>query len=132
MRSGVVIFPGSNCDRDMIVAIRKITVKTPIKIWHKESDIPNLDLIVIPGGFSFGDYLRCGALAARSPVIKSIEIIISRGGRVLGVCNGVQILIGAKILAGCLIRKKKLRSTWRETTVAVRSWMKDAFLSGFG
>ena len=74
MRSGVVIFPGSNCDRDMIVALRQITGKTPIKIWHKEYDIPNLDLIVIPGGFTFGDYLRCGALAARSPVITSIKI----------------------------------------------------------
>ena len=69
MRSGVEIFPGSNFDRDMIVALRKITGKNPIKIWHKENDIPNLDLIVIPGGFTFGDYLRCGALAARSPVI---------------------------------------------------------------
>ena len=86
MRSGVVIFPGSNCDRDMIVAIRKITGKTPIKIWYKEYDIPNLDLIVIPGGFTFGDYLRCGALAARSPVITSIKNHISRGGTVLGVC----------------------------------------------
>ena len=78
MRSGVVIFPGSNCDRDMIVAIRKITGKTPIKIWHKENDFPNLDLIVVPGGFTFGDYLRCGALAARSPVISSIKNHISR------------------------------------------------------
>ena len=131
MRSGVVIFPGSNCDRDMIVAIKKITGKTPIKIWHKEYDIPNLDLIVVPGGFTFGDYLRCGALAARSPVITSIKNHISRGGTVLGVCNGFQILIEAKILPGSLIRNKKLLFTCRETTLEIQSCMKNPFLSGF-
>ena len=130
MRSGVVIFPGSNCDRDMIVALRKITGKTPIKIWHKEYDIPNLDLIVIPGGFTFGDYLRCGALAARSPVITSIKNHISRGGTVLGVCNGFQILIEAKILPGSLIRNKKLLFTCRETTLEVQSCIENPFLSG--
>ena len=130
MRSGVVIFTGSNCDRDMIVAIRKITGKTPIKIWHKEYDIPNLDLIVIPGGFTFGDYLRCGALAARSPVITSIKNHISRGGTVLGVCNGFQILIEAKILPGSLIRNKKLLFTCRETTLEVQSCLENPFLSG--
>ncbi len=130
MRSGVVIFPGSNCDRDMIVALRQIIGKTPIKIWHKENDIPNLDLIVIPGGFAFGDYLRCGALAARSPVISSIKNHISRGGTVLGVCNGFQILIEAKILPGSLIRNKKLLFTCRETTLEVQSCMKNPFLSG--
>ena len=131
MRSGVVIFPGSNCDRDMIVALRQITGKTPIKIWHKENDIPNLDLIVIPGGFTFGDYLRCGALAARSPVISSIKNHISRGGTVLGVCNGFQILIEAKILPGSLMRNKKILFTCRETTLEVQSCMKNPFLSGF-
>ena len=130
MRSGVVIFPGSNCDRDMIVALRKITRKNPIKIWHKENDFPNLDLIVVPGGFTFGDYLRCGALAARSPVITSIKNHISRGGTVLGVCNGFQILIEAKILPGSLIRNKKLLFTCRETSLEVQSCMKNPFLSG--
>ena len=130
MRSGVVIFPGSNCDRDMIVALRQVTGKTPIKIWHKEYDIPNLDLIVIPGGFTFGDYLRCGALAARSPVITSIKNHISRGGTVLGVCNGFQILIEAKILPGSLIRNKKLLFTCRETTLEVQSCIENPFLSG--
>ena len=131
MRSGVVIFPGSNCDRDMIVALRQVTGKTPIKIWHKENDFPNLDLIVVPGGFTFGDYLRCGALAARSPVISSIKNHISRGGTVLGVCNGFQILIEAKILPGPLIRNKKLLFTCRETTLEVQNCMKNPFLSGF-
>ena len=130
MRSGVVIFPGSNCDRDMIVALRQITGKTPIEIWHEENDIPNLDLIVIPGGFTFGDYLRCGALAARSPVITSIKNHISRGGTVLGICNGFQILIEAKILPGSLIRNKKLLFTCRETTLEVQSCIENPFLSG--
>ena len=115
----------------MIVALRKITGKAPIKIWHKENDIPNLDLIVIPGGFAFGDYLRCGALAARSPVISSVKNHISRGGTVLGVCNGFQILIEANILPGSLIRNKKLLFTCRETTLEIQSCMKNPFLSGF-
>ncbi len=114
----------------MIVAISKITGKTPIKIWHKEYDLPNLDLIVIPGGFTFGDYLRCGALAARSPVITSIKNHISRGGTVLGVCNGFQILIEANILPGSLIRNKKLLFTCRETTLEVQSCIENPFLSG--
>ena len=74
MNSSVITFPGSNCDRDIIVALKQIGCKTPIKMWHKDTEFPNLDLIVIPGGFSFGDYLRCGALAARSPIIKNIKI----------------------------------------------------------
>ncbi len=115
----------------MIVALRKITGKAPIKIWHKENDIPNLDLIVIPGGFSFGDYLRCGALAARSPVISAIKNHISRGGTVLGVCNGFQILIEAKILPGSLMRNKKLLFTCKETKLEVQSCIKNPFLSSF-
>ena len=120
MRSGVVIFPGSNCDRDMIVALRQITGKTPIKIWHKENDIPNLDLIVIPGGFTFGDYLRCGALAARSPVISSIKNHISRGGTVLGVCNGFQILTETGLLPGILQQNKYLNFICKNVFVKVK------------
>ena len=77
MRTAVTIFPGSNCDRDMIIGLKKITGKTPIKLWHKETEAPNLDLIVIPGGFSFGDYLRCGAIAARSPIMNAVKIILA-------------------------------------------------------
>ena len=84
MRAAVAIFPGSNCDRDMTVALKKITGKSPLKLWHKDTEAPNLDLIVIPGGFSFGDYLRCGALAARSPIIRNIKNHVSRGGALLG------------------------------------------------
>ncbi|MDA9973442.1 phosphoribosylformylglycinamidine synthase subunit PurQ, partial [Alphaproteobacteria bacterium] len=121
MRAAVAIFPGSNCDRDMIVAIKKITGKSPLRLWHKDTEAPNLDLIVIPGGFSFGDYLRCGALAARSPIIKNIKNHISRGGALLGVCNGFQILIEANILPGSLVRNKKLLFTCRDTTLEVQN-----------
>ena len=131
MRVAVAIFPGSNCDRDMIVAIKKITGKLPLKLWHKDTDAPNLDLIVIPGGFSFGDYLRCGALAARSPVIKNIKNHISRGGALLGVCNGFQILIEAKILPGSLVRNKKLLFTCRQTTLEIQNSLQSPFLSSF-
>ena len=131
MRAAVAIFPGSNCDRDMIVAIKKITGKLPLKLWHKDTEAPNLDLIVIPGGFSFGDYLRCGALAARSPIIKNIKNHISRGGALLGVCNGFQILIEANILPGSLVRNKKLLFTCRETTLEVQNSIQSPFLSSF-
>ena len=130
MRSGVTIFPGSNCDRDIIVALKEISGKTPIKMWHKDTEFPNLDLIVIPGGFSFGDYLRCGALAARSPIIKNIKNHISRGGAVLGICNGFQILIEAGILPGSLIRNEKLLFTCRKTILEIQDSMISPFLSG--
>ncbi|MDC3088944.1 phosphoribosylformylglycinamidine synthase subunit PurQ [Alphaproteobacteria bacterium] len=130
MRSGVTIFPGSNCDRDIIVALKNITGKAPIKMWHKDTEFPNLDLIVIPGGFSFGDYLRCGALAARSPVINNIKNHISRGGAVLGICNGFQILIEAGILPGSLIRNKKLLFTCRDTMLEIQDTIISPFLSG--
>jgi phosphoribosylformylglycinamidine synthase len=131
MRAAVAIFPGSNCDRDMAVAIKKIAGKSPLKLWHKDTEVPNLDLIVIPGGFSFGDYLRCGALAARSPIIKNIKNHVSRGGALLGVCNGFQILIEANILPGSLVRNKKLLFTCRETTLEVQDSIQSPFLSSF-
>ena len=131
MRTGVTIFPGSNCDRDIIDALYKITGKKPLKLWHKDNEVPNLDLIVIPGGFSFGDYLRCGALAARSPIIKNIKNHISRGGAVLGICNGFQILIESQLLPGSLIRNKNLLFTCVDTTLEVQDTIPSPFLSGF-
>jgi len=131
MRSGVAIFPGSNCDRDIIVALKKVTKKIPLKLWHKDKEFPNLDLIVIPGGFSFGDYLRCGALAARSPIIENIKNHVSRGGALLGICNGFQILIEAGILPGSLIRNKNLLFTCRETTLEIQKTIKSPFTEGF-
>ena len=131
MRSGVAIFPGSNCDRDIIVGLKKITSKIPLKLWHKDTEFPNLDLIVLPGGFSFGDYLRCGALAARSPIIRNIKDHVSRGGALLGICNGFQILIETGILPGSLIRNKKLLFTCRETILEIQKTIENPFTKGF-
>ena len=131
MRSGVAIFPGSNCDRDIIVGLKKITSKVPLKLWHKDTEVPNLDLIVLPGGFSFGDYLRCGALAARSPIIRNIKDHVSRGGALLGICNGFQILIETGILPGSLIRNKKLLFTCRETILEIQKTIENPFTKGF-
>ena len=102
MRAAVIIFPGSNCDRDMLSALR-LAGHVTIKIWHKETELPkNIDLIAIPGGFSFGDYLRCGAIAAKSPIFNEVIRHINRGGYALGICNGFQILTEAGILPGIL------------------------------
>lgn len=102
MRAAVIIFPGSNCDRDMLSALRLAGHET-IKIWHKETELPkNIDLIAIPGGFSFGDYLRCGAIAAKSPIFNEVIRHINRVGYALGICNGFQILTEAGILPGIL------------------------------
>ena len=102
MRAAVIIFPGSNCDRDLLSALHLAGHKT-FSIWHKETELPkNIDLIAIPGGFSFGDYLRCGAIAAKSPIFKEVKRHIDRGGYALGICNGFQILTEAGILPGIL------------------------------
>ena len=109
MRAAVIIFPGSNCDRDLVVAMHKNGIQVST-IWHKEQDIPtNLDLIAIPGGFSFGDYLRCGAIAAQSPICRAVLQHANRGGYVLGICNGFQILIEMGLIPGALIRNSSLR-----------------------
>ena len=104
MRSAILIFPGSNCDRDMMVAVERITGRRPALVWHKESQLDPVDIVIIPGGFSFGDYLRCGALAARAPAMEAVIDHASRGGAVLGVCNGFQILLETGMLPGILVR----------------------------
>jgi len=102
MDAAVIVFPGSNCDRDMLSALRLAGHKTTL-VWHKETELPrNIDLVTIPGGFSFGDYLRCGAIAAQSPIFTEIKKHINRGGYALGICNGFQILTEAGILPGIL------------------------------
>ena len=106
MRAAVIIFPGSNCDRDLLSALRLAGHETT-PIWHKETELPkNIDLVAIPGGFSFGDYLRCGAIAAKSPIFKEVIRHINRGGYALGICNGFQILTEAGILPGILQQNK--------------------------
>ncbi|MGE0223822.1 MAG: phosphoribosylformylglycinamidine synthase subunit PurQ [Acetobacteraceae bacterium] len=109
MKAGVIVFPGINRERDMVLALEQSCGARPRMIWHKETDLSGLDLVVIPGGFSFGDYLRCGAMAARSPVMSAVHEHIERGGYVLGVCNGFQILTEAGILPGALLRNASLR-----------------------
>ncbi|MDE1466243.1 phosphoribosylformylglycinamidine synthase subunit PurQ [Aurantiacibacter sp. D1-12] len=105
MKTAVVTFPGSNCDRDMQVALRDVTGRDPHKVWHGDADLPDgLDFIALPGGFSYGDYLRSGAMAANSPIMRSVIAAAERGVPVLGVCNGFQVLTEARLLPGALMR----------------------------
>ena len=108
MKSSVIVFPGSNCDRDIAVALEKLQFKNKM-IWHKDSDLPKSDLIVIPGGFSYGDYLRSGAIAAKSKILNEVIKAANNGCLVLGVCNGFQILIETGLIKGALLRNKNLK-----------------------
>lgn len=104
-RSAVVTFPGSNCDRDMAVALERVSGTTPVRVWHGDAELPaDLDFIALPGGFSYGDYLRSGAMAANSPIMREIIRAADRGVPVLGVCNGFQVLTEARLLPGALMR----------------------------
>jgi phosphoribosylformylglycinamidine synthase I len=109
MKAGIVIFPGINRERDMAIALEASFGARPSMLWHKDTDLSGVDLVVIPGGFSFGDYLRCGAMAAQSPIMRAVQDHAARGGYVLGVCNGFQILTEAGILPGALLRNASLR-----------------------
>ncbi len=131
MRAAVIQFPGSNCDRDMAVAIRDITGADTSLVWHRESELPSgLDLIAIPGGFSYGDYLRSGAMAARSPVMQAVIAAAGRGVPVLGVCNGFQILTEAGLLPGALMRNAGIRFVCRTVGLTVEN-SQSMFTSGY-
>ena len=119
MKAAVILFPGLNRDRDMIAALNKIGGVRPSVVWHQDADIPDADLIVIPGGFSYGDYLRCGAIAARMPVMQAIREKAEKGVKVLGVCNGFQILVEAGMLPGALMRNASLKFVCREVKLEV-------------
>jgi phosphoribosylformylglycinamidine synthase len=119
MRSAVVVFPGSNRDRDMVAALTEVTGRAPAVVWHQDATLPDVDLVVLPGGFSYGDYLRCGAIAARSPVMRDVAAKAAAGIRVLGVCNGFQILTEAGLLPGVLMRNASLRFVCRTVKLAV-------------
>ena len=121
MKAAIVVFPGLNRDRDMIAALTKIGGTPPAVVWHKDAEIPQVDLIVIPGGFSYGDYLRAGAIAARSPIMQTIRERANAGVRVLGVCNGFQILTEAQLLPGVLMRNASLRFVCREVKLRVEN-----------
>lgn len=121
MKSAVIVFPGSNRDHDMLVALEQVTGVKPLSVWHAETSLPPLDLIVLPGGFSYGDYLRSGAIAARSPVMRAVAERAAAGVAVLGVCNGFQILCEAGLLPGVLMRNASLRFVCREVHLRVET-----------
>ena len=126
MKSSVIIFPGSNCDRDMDVALKKFGFKNQM-IWHNDVDLPKNDLVVLPGGFSYGDYLRCGSIAAKSKIIHSVINYINSGGLVLGICNGFQILIETGLLPGALLRNKYLEFICKNVFVKVKNQKNNYF-----
>ena len=119
MKSSVIIFPGSNCDRDMDVALNKFGFKNTM-IWHNDQSIPKSDLIVLPGGFSYGDYLRCGSIASKSKIIKSVIDFANSGGLVLGICNGFQILTETGLLTGILQQNKYLNFICKNVFVKIK------------
>ena len=119
MKSAVVVFPGINRERDMMLAIEKVTGSRPVSVWHTETELPKVDLVVVPGGFSYGDYLRCGAIAARSPIMQDIRAKSLKGLKVLGVCNGFQIITEAGLLPGALVRNASLHFVCKEVKLRV-------------
>ena len=109
MKSAVIVFPGSNCDRDLAVALEQVTGRKPAMVWHRDSELPEgTDFIGVPGGFSYGDYLRSGAMAARSPIMRAVKDAAARGVPVIGICNGFQVLTEAGLLPGALMRNARL------------------------
>lgn len=119
MKAAVVTFPGSNCDRDTLVALERITGRAPIKVWHTETELPQADLVVLPGGFTYGDYLRSGAMAARSPVMAAVKKRAADGAYVLGICNGFQMLTETGLLPGALMRNAGLRFLCKDVHLSV-------------
>lgn len=120
MKSSVITFPGSNCDRDMDVALKKFGFKNKM-VWHNDLEIPKSDLVVLPGGFSYGDYLRCGSIAAKSKIMNSVINFAKSGGLVLGVCNGFQILVETGLVPGVLLRNKYLEFICKNVFVKVKN-----------
>jgi phosphoribosylformylglycinamidine synthase subunit PurQ / glutaminase len=130
LRSAVIVFPGSNCDRDVLTVMQQQGLN-PQTVWHDDSELPEgLDLVVLPGGFSYGDYLRCGAMAARSPIMQSVIQYANKGGYVLGICNGFQVLTESGLLPGTLMRNDHLKFNCKETTLRVEA-NNTAFTSGY-
>jgi phosphoribosylformylglycinamidine synthase len=119
MRSAVVVFPGSNCDRDVAVALEKVTGGPVSMVWHGDAAVPAADLIVLPGGFAYGDYLRCGAMAAHSPIMRDVVARAKAGTPVLGICNGFQVLTETGLLPGVLMRNASLRFVCRDVHLKV-------------
>ncbi len=132
MKSAVVVFPGSNCDRDLAVAFEQVGGTRPAMVWHAETELPDgLDVIGVPGGFSYGDYLRSGAMAARSPVMRAVADAAARGVPVIGICNGFQILTEAGLLPGALLRNAELAYICRPVGLTVEN-SQSLFTSRYG
>jgi phosphoribosylformylglycinamidine synthase subunit PurQ / glutaminase len=131
MKSAVIVFPGSNCDRDLAVALEQVSGTKPAMVWHRDTELPDgIDLVAIPGGFSYGDYLRSGAMAANSPIMRAIKQAADRGLSVLGVCNGFQILTEAGLLPGALMRNADLNFVCRDAPLKVEN-SQSAFTSRY-
>jgi phosphoribosylformylglycinamidine synthase len=131
MKSAVIVFPGSNCDRDLAVAIEQVTGRAPAMVWHRETELPDgTGLIALPGGFSYGDYLRTGAISARSPIMDAVAKAADRGVPVLGVCNGFQVLTEAGLLPGALMRNAGLNFICRDVSLTVEN-AQSAFTSRY-
>jgi len=113
MKSAVIVFPGSNCDRDAAVALEQLAGKKPAMVWHGDSELPDVDLVVLPGGFAYGDYLRCGAMAGQSRIMRDIKEKVGKGLAVLGICNGFQVLTETGLLPGALMRNADLKFVCR-------------------
>jgi phosphoribosylformylglycinamidine synthase subunit PurQ / glutaminase len=121
MQSAVIVFPGSNREQDVVDALHRAAGKPPLKVWHRESVLPKCDLIVIPGGFSYGDYLRCGAMAANSPIMREVKAAAARGTPVLGICNGFQIITEAGLLPGALLCNQTLKFHCKNVNLRVEN-----------
>jgi phosphoribosylformylglycinamidine synthase subunit PurQ / glutaminase len=119
VKFGVVVFPGSNCDHDAYYACKEILGQDAVFLWHKEADLKDVDVVILPGGFSYGDYLRCGAIARFSPIMKEVVRFAQHGGPVLGICNGFQILLEAGLLPGALLRNTSLRFVCKFVNIRV-------------
>lgn len=130
MKAAVILLPGLNRDRDMIAAITRISGQPPVTVWQTDTTIPDVDLIIVPGGFSYGDYLRCGAIAARMPFMKALKEKAAQGVKVMGVCNGFQILLEGGLLPGALMRNASLKFVCREVELEVSN-ASTAFTGGY-
>jgi phosphoribosylformylglycinamidine synthase I len=130
-RAAVITFPGSNCDRDLAVALEKVSGTRAVRVWHGDANLPDgLDFIAVPGGFSYGDYLRCGSMAAKSPVMRAVVEQAGRGVPVLGICNGFQILTESGLLPGALMRNAQLTFTCRDVPLVVEN-SQSLFTAGY-
>jgi phosphoribosylformylglycinamidine synthase subunit PurQ / glutaminase len=119
VKAAVIVFPASNCDRDAKVALTEMTGQAPAMVWHQETELPEVDLVVLPGGFSYGDYLRCGAMASQSAVMREVAAHAGKGGAVLGICNGFQVLTESHLLPGALMRNAGLKFVCKPVALKV-------------